>query len=356
VLRRDFCRTLSLPALGALSLLPSGQLRAQNTAPLRWIDMHHHYVSPKWTALLASKSLVPAPFKGWTPEGAIEAMDRAGVAMAVSWAATYIAGPGVEFGDDERVRPFARDLNEYGARLVADYPRRFGFFAVLPMPDIGATLAELAYASDTLKAGGVCLATSYGDRWLGDVAFGPVFEELNRRAAIVYCHPTPAPCCRADIAGVGDTVLEYGFNTTRAIVSVIEEGTAAKYPNVRFVFSHAGGTLPLALSRFVTRDMAVGTDGTVDIAANGSFRPSGRERLLALRRFYYDTAQQANPIAMTALRRAVPVSQILFGTDAPFEATIDHVRGVQTSGVFDAAELRAVAGGNAVNLLGGYVA
>ena len=320
--------------------------------PLRWIDIHHHYVSPKWSALLASKDIVPSQFAGWTAARAIDAMDRAGIDLSINWAATYLAGPGAEFKDDAVLRPYARELNEYGARLVSDHPRRFRFFAVLPLPDIDAALDEIAYASDTLKTDGFCVATSYGDKWLGDPSFARVFDELNRRRAIAYCHPTPAFCCRAEIAGVGDTVAEYGFNTTRAIISLVEGGTAVRSPNVRFIFSHAGGTLPFAMSRFVAREMAVGPDGAVVIAPNDVSRAAGRERLLALQRFYYDTAQQSNPIAMSALRKTVPASQILFGTDYPFTTMGDHVRGLQTSGVFNAEELRAVAGGNAARLLG----
>jgi len=90
-------------------------------------------------------------------------------------------------------------------------------------------------------------------------------------------------------------VVEYGFDTTRAIMSLITDGAALRYPNVRFIFSHAGGTLPLAMSRFVGREMVLGPDGTVGLSANARPRPFGRERLLALRQFYYDTAQQANP-------------------------------------------------------------
>jgi len=350
VSRRRFLGSLAAIGAGALEV---GGVSAQTPVPpMRWIDAHHHYVSPKWTSLLATKDLVPPQFAGWTPGKAIDTMDRADVAMAVTWAATYLAGPGAEFGDDEAIRPYARDLNEYGARLVADYPRRFRFFAVLPLPDIDAALEEITYASDTLKADGFCFATSYGDKWLGDAAFAQVFQELERRQAIAYCHPTPAFCCRAVIGNLGDTVVEYGFNTTRAIMSLITDDAALRYPNVRFIFSHAGGTLPFAISRFVGREMVIGPDGTVGPSAIAGSRPLGSQRLLALRQFYYDTAQQANPIAMSALRQTVPATQILFGTDFPFTTMVDHVRGLQSAGVFNTDELRAVAGDNVTRLLG----
>jgi predicted TIM-barrel fold metal-dependent hydrolase len=161
-------------------------------------------------------------------------MDKAGVATAI----TSITTPGVSFGDPVAARRLARECNEYAARLVVDFPGRFGVFAALPLPDIEGSLRETAYALDVLKADGVCMFTSYGDRWLGDPEFTPVMAELDRRKAVLYTHPTAPNCCRNLVPDVPAPIIEYGTDTTRTIASLVFSGTAARFPNIRFIFSH----------------------------------------------------------------------------------------------------------------------
>ena len=266
--------------------------------------------------------------------------------MGIATAMLSVTAPGVWFGDVQEARTLARELNEYGARdMVGAHSAggrpRFGLFAVLPLPDVDGSLREIEYALDTLKADGIGLLTSYGNQWLGDKAFIPVFDELNRRRAVVYVHPTDAACCPNLVPGVAAQMLEYPTDTTRTIVSLVAGGTASKTPNIRYVFSHAGGTLTAVAGRFL------GAQGDGASLAKPAEPDS---RLHHLRRFYYDTAGAANPVNMQALKTLVSTAQIVFGTDAPFFDGAPIVQGLRTSG-FTAEEIRAVERDNLLKVL-----
>ena len=234
--------------------------------------------------------------------------------------------------------------------MVADNSGHFGLFAVLPLPDVEASLREIEYAFDTLHADGVGLITSYGNRWLGDVAFEPVFDELNRRKAVVYTHPVDAPCCHNLLPDTTPLTLEWLTDTSRSIFSLINDGAApggtktfvsraTRYADVQFIWSHGGGTLLGAVSRFLGAEMA-----------NLSAPTAKNTRLYHLRRFFYDTATVANPIQMEPLKHLVGSSQILFGSDFPFVPIAVGEIGLQASG-FTEEELRAVYFNNASRLL-----
>lgn len=336
--RRTFLAGLA--ALGATALVPGRESAAQapaagGAAPHR-IDVHHHLSPPPYVTELTARKMGARPTLDWTPAKSIDDMDKAGVATSV----TSITTPGVRMGDDATARRLARERNEYTAKLVSDHHGRFGMFAVVPMPDVDGTLQEIAYALDVLKADGIGFITSFGDKWLGDPAFAPVMDELHRRKAVVYTHPTAANCCRNLIPDVTDAVIEYGTDTTRTIASLLFSGTAARCPDIRFIFSHAGGTLPFLTERF-TRLPLVNKSLEAKV-------PNGA--LYELKRFYYDVAQAAHPMALASLLKLVPVSQVLFGTDYPFRTSADHVKGLAEYG-FSASDLRAIDRDNALRLM-----
>lgn len=345
--RRKFLE--QLVALGASGLLSSSGLSAQApVGPARRIDVHQHYVSPDYLALLTRKSATsPSPvgnlnqWKDYTPARNIEAMDKAGVATGM----VSPTAPGVWFGDVNEACRAAREINEYAAsKMVGEYKGRFGLFASLPFPDVEGSLREIEYAFDTLKADGVGLLTSYGKMWLGDKSFAPIFDELNRRKAVVYTHPTEASCCPNLVEGVGVTTLEYPTDTTRTIMSLIVSGTATRCPDIKFIFSHTGGTIVSVAGRFL---------GDA-VSAESLARPAEvNSRLYHVRRFYYDTAGSANPIQIQSLKLLVSVSQIVFGTDFPIRNPADTVTGLQTSGL-SAEELRRIYRDNALRILPKY--
>jgi predicted TIM-barrel fold metal-dependent hydrolase len=338
--RRDFIATLSAASAGAtIASLSAAQAPS---APQR-IDIHQHFVSPSFlTTLTAKNSVAPVPgfaaWKGYSPARAVEALDRVGIATAM----LSITAPGVWFGDVQEARKLAREMNEYAAaKLVSDYKTRFGLFAVLPLPDVPGSLQEVEYALDTLKADGIGVLTSYGNAWLGDASFTPLLEELNRRKVVVYTHPTDAMCCQNMIPRVANQMLEYPTDTTRTIVSLIVSEAATKYPDIRFIFSHAGGTITSIAGRLLGAEMT---------AENLARPAAANSRLFHLRRFYYDTAGSANPVNMQALKTLVPTSQILFGTDAPFFDGAPQAAGLQTAG-FTPDDLRGIERENALKLL-----
>ena len=279
-------------------------------------------------------------------------MDQAGVAMSlisITYPGIWLSGSNVP---PEETRRLARQCNEYGARMVADHKDRYGLFAVLPIPDIDGSLRELEYAFDTLKANGVGVLSSYGDKWLGDPAFAPLWEELNRRHAIVFVHSNVPNCCtrggsgahRYLVPGVNNNVIEYQTDTTRAIMSLIVNQASDRFPDVRFTFAHAGGTMPYLIERIL---------GHEDTLAKRLASPAQpHTRLYQLRRFYYDTANANNPVDMGALKQVVGASQILFGTDFPYEgATAVHLKDLKDCGVFGLGELQGVLHDNAARLL-----
>jgi predicted TIM-barrel fold metal-dependent hydrolase len=251
-----------------------------------------------------------------------------------------VTTPGVWIGDDEQGRRLARESNDYAARLAADYPGRFGIFAAVPLPYVAASLAEIEYGLDVLKADGIALFTSYRDKWLGDPAFDPVMAELNRRRAVVFVHPEAPLCCRGLLPGVHEHVLEYGFDTTRAITRILFSGTALRYRDIRWIFCHGGGTTPFLAERLVR---APGINKSL-----AQYVPDGV--MAELQRFHYDVAQVAHPMALAALTRLVPVSQILWGTDFPFRFGTEYVHGLAEFG-FSASDLHQIERGNALRLL-----
>jgi 6-methylsalicylate decarboxylase len=302
------------------------------------VDVHIHHGSPGWVSGIPKADLTPAvsSLKDWPVTRMLEEMDRAGTQTGL----LSLTAPGIWFGDAMQARKLARDSNEWFARLVADHPKRFGFFAALPLPDVEGSLQEIAYGLDTLKADGIELFTSGGGKYLGDPLFNPVFEELNRRNAVVFVHPPTPQCCTNLVPGIGDTVIEAQTDTTRAIAGMIFSGASQRYPNIRMIFCHAGGTMPSVNERLAL------------LAKTPRYQPVLPGGFLAeASKFYYDTATTANVATMSAIRKLVPPSHMVFGTDFPFRGITDQAQSLNASGVFTAVELDAINRGNAAALL-----
>lgn len=332
--RRGFLSQLAGLGAGALLSGCAGQTPA--VAVRDRIDIHHHLFSPAYVAELAKANQAPPIVKNWSVAKTLDDMAKAGVATAM----LSVTTPQVSFTDAANARRIARESNEWTAKLARDNPGRFGSFAMLPMHDTDSALRELEYALDVLKADGIGLLTSYGDKWLGHASFAPVMNEINRRKAILYTHPTAADCCRNLQPEVPPTVVEFGTDTTRTIVDIVFSGTAARCPDINFIFSHAGGTLPFLTERLLK--MPVLDPKLAPRVPNGV--------LHELKRFYYDTAWSAHPGALASLTKLVSVSQILLGSDYPYRTGADNVQGLRDYGFSD-ADLQAITRGNALRLM-----
>src|SRR5262245_17180701 len=333
--RRNFVATaLATGTAGAVAplLLRSASAQAR---PHR-IDVHHHLSPPTHIEALRKASLGTPPTYNWSVQKSLEDMDKAGVATSI----TSVTTPAVAFLDPDNASRLARECNEFAAKLMADHPGRFGIFATLPLPHVDGSLREIAFALDTLKADGICLMTNYGDRWLGAPEFAPVMEELNRRKAVVYTHPGAANCCRNLVPDIPDQIIEFGTDTTRTIANLVFSGTTVRFPDIRFIFSHAGGTMPFLVERLQLLPTI-----SPKLKQNWDFQSVTAQ----LTRYHYDTAQAAHPGALSSLMRLVSISQVVFGTDYPFRTSIDHVKGL--TAYFSGADLRAIERNNVVRLV-----
>jgi 6-methylsalicylate decarboxylase len=312
------------------------------TNPKR-IDVHHHILPPNFVSALNSLGV---PWTGgpevpqWSLERAYETMGQMGIDSAVA-----SASPGVYWGGDTGFAvKLARETNEFLANVVRDDSEHFGGFATVPLPDVDAALDEVEYAYDTLGLDGVVLYTSQGGRYLGEADFDPLFAELNRREAIVFIHPNTIPP-GADATGltIPFGVAEFTFDTTRAIMNMLYGGTLERYPSIRYIVSHAGGTIPYLAWRI----------------AGASYLPELRDRapktdgLALLQKLYYDTALSTSEFVFGALKEFVPTSHVLFGSDFPYvtPAVLQAEKyGLENSKVWDDKAKAAIDRENALAL------
>lgn len=338
--RRQFLKGLTATAVVVASGFPTVTDSAASTRTPRRIDIHHHFLPPLFEQSVRERNLLNPALNDLRVGRSIDEMDRNGVASAV----LSIPSPGAWYGSVELARRIARDANECAAKLVSDHKGRFGMFATLTLPDLDSSLAEVAYAFDHLSADGIHMWTNYGDFWLGDPRLSPLLEELNRRKAVVYTHPSTPNCCGHLLPEAPVPMIEYGTDTTRTIASLVLSGATNRYPDIRWIFSHAGGTMPFLFERFLFQaSVQSKTPGGADKIPHGV--------LYELKRLHYDTAQSANAYALGPLTRLVPNTQICFGTDFPYRAMADNVNGLAECGLFRPRDLERIERGNAARLL-----
>jgi 6-methylsalicylate decarboxylase len=306
------------------------------------IDTHHHML-PDFFWRETDNTATPvggiAPLK-WSKEASIAFMDDAGIDVACMSLST----PGVHTGDSTKARSLARRCNEFGAELVRARPDRFGVFACIPLPDIESSLDEISYAADVLGLDGFVVFTNSNGVYLGDAVLEPVFEELERRQAVVFVHPNPSPDPVAHSFGLPDNLLDFPTDTNRAVTEMHYTNRFARTPNVTYIFSHAGGSIPYLAARFAIIDEM-------------GFIPGGEERGTAadmFRRHYWDTALAASDPVLRMLRDVAGIDHVLYGTDFPYlrrDLAVKSGQRIVNSAALDDLERQAVLGENATRLL-----
>jgi predicted TIM-barrel fold metal-dependent hydrolase len=297
-----------------------------------WIDVHHHFLPPRFVAEQRDEILYfardPAVLD-WTPTRAVEQLDRFGIDTAY-----------VSLGVPGAPEPaLARTCNEYAADLTRDHPGRFGVFASLPLPNVKASLTELEYAYDQLGADGVGVLSNYGARHLGDPLFAPLLEELDRRGAVVHVHPIAPPACRGALSGFPDPFLEFPFDTTRTVTSLLYAGALSRFPRISFVFSHGGGAVAMLAQRIVALAQMSG---------------AAPDSLSQLSRLYVDAVTTTSGPGFGAVAGFFGADRILFGSDYPYVPIEATAGGLRELGLEDET-VEAIGAGNALSLLGSRV-
>lgn len=338
---------------GAASLQAAAEPARRTGAPVsgRIIDVHAHALTPLWLDAARKASGLPADqfriagaaVPEWSVDRHLEMMDANGIAAGVlSWpsATVFLAGPAA--------RDLARAMNEEFAAIIRRHPKRFGAFAVLPLDDIEAAVEELAYALDVLKLDGASSSTHVRGAYLGDPRFDPLLAELDRRAATLFVHPTPPPGFQpTDLGGLNPAILEFMFDSTRMATNMVLSGAKARFPRMRLICTHGGGTVPYLASRISILEPQFGA---------GAGRPtlSGEEVLKGLSSFHFDLTASTAAASLDAIRRLVPASQLMLGFDFPMMPASTVAPALARFAAYkplSAAERRQIMDGTALALL-----
>jgi len=321
--RRDALKALG--AAGLAATLPVGELFGQsiNKAVAKGgrIDVHHHHV-PAFGNFNGGRGGFGGDRFPWTPEKTLAQMEKFDIAVAIL-SMTQMGD--ILYDNTEKGRKAVRTGNDYGAKIMSEHPKKFGLFAGVPLPDIDGVMKEIEYGFDTLKADGIGIYTNDNQgRWPGDAYFDPMWQELNRRNAIVYMHPLAPPCCTKLNDSVSTAMNEFDFDITRGCTSILANGVLHKYPNVKIIIPHSGGTMPMIAGRI--------KDRYPHDPKHEEYIPNGV--IAELQKFYIDIAHASFPYPMAAMMKFALPDHIMFGTDYPFEpieSTADQIPGLGIS-------------------------
>ena len=322
------------------------------------IDVHAHSMGPAYrTAIQAIGGVIRTP--DWSPDLALKHMDRHGTRAGI----LSLSTPGAHLGDDAKARDLAKRINVEAAGYIKQWPGRFGAFGTLPIPDVDGACREVAHALDDLKLEGIGLLSSYDGKYLGHPDFDPVLAELDKRKAVVLVHPNnPAgvhELRKGFSDGIGNFLAEFLFDTTRASLNLLFTDALHRFPNIRWILCHSGGTAPFIAWRIADiacRQMTNAPWDTQYPSAYMTRHGAGLTQETVLKdfgKFYYETALSAGRQPLATTREIAPADHILFGSDWPYcpdDMTEDMIAATRDSGFFDEKQLAAVNHGNAAKL------
>lgn len=304
------------------------------------IDTHHHAVPPFYRETLRKRGIDDAggrELPAWSLQGSLRTMAELDVATAI----LSVSTPGTSFmqGAGEAAA-LARDINDYLAETVKTHPDRFGFFATIPMPHLRESVDEVARSLDELNADGVVLIANSAGTYVGQNGQDDLFAALDARAAVVFVHPGDLPC--PAVEGVPPFAVDFLLDTTRAAYLLVRNGICHKYPNIKFILSHAGGFVPYASHRMA-------------ISIMGDTGRSLTDSLDDFVGFYFDTALSSSAAALPSLLAFAKPGHVTFGSDwpfAPLAASKLFAAGLETYPGLDAPTRAAIGCSNALGLFG----
>jgi predicted TIM-barrel fold metal-dependent hydrolase len=310
------------------------------------LDVHAHYFSKEYLALLErlgidKQRLEPGHRLLHQTRDAdfaerFAAMDRAHVdkqILSVSGVSPYSL-------EEKNAIEGARYANDLYAELAREMPARFAAFGVLPMPHVTAASAEIARCLDELDMWGITMNTSILGTSLADPAFDPIYAELDKRGTVLFIHPAGLACGSQELVETGLTwPLGAPFEDSMAILELLQAGFTQRFPRIKTIVPHLGGTLPFLIQR-------------LDHMAQ-RFMPGKGVPREELRKFWYDTVN-AHPPSLRLAIETFGLDRLVFGTDWPFwkgeahQLAADHLA---QSGLTP-AQISAIDSGNARAIFG----
>lgn len=302
------------------------------------IDVHSHAILPFGRgAPVGAGNAQPE----WSVEMALDYMEEYDIAacvLSVPDAANHATGA--------EAREIARRINETLAGIVAEHPSWFGALASLPGRDPEGAVAEVRHALDVLGMDGIATSTSIDDSYLGEPQFDPWLQEIDRRGATLFVHPSISGPGQTLLVGLNASVIEYMFETTRMVVNMVVTGAKRRFANIEVISTHAGGTIPFLINRLQTLEHTFGV-------GPGRLELSPDEVRAGVASFHYDLSAATSEAQLGALCKLVPVSRMLMGLDLPFMPRTSFALAIADltgSPSLDAADREKVSRGNAERL------